>query len=103
MKIVHHIFSNWNEDQVGVLKEFGIKASAGFHSIELEEGAIYAQLKRFLVAWDVADARIARFSDQDYQTAALLMFTPKWQPLYPQPEKDFRYLQTTYDNTNYCL
>lgn len=102
MKIIHHIFSTWNAEQADFLQGHKINVNIGAQSFTLDEDELYLHLKPYLDSWGVADARLAAFSKEDYDTAQFFTWYPSWQHQYPQPEKNFGYLSSTYDDANLC-
>ena len=69
MKLIHYLFSDWDEEQVTLLKARGIDASLGFHHIEIEDGKAYEELKHHFDEWEVASTCIAKFSEDDLENA----------------------------------
>ncbi|WP_019502248.1 hypothetical protein [Pseudanabaena sp. PCC 6802] len=102
MKIIHQIFHNWTSNEITVLKKYGINLEPGYQKIFLDEDEIYQELKPILDKWGVLDMASTEFSGKDFSVSTSFMFYPAWQTGYPQPEDDFKYINTTYDTSNYC-
>lgn len=102
MKNIHHIFSDWNDVQILILENYGIKVAAGYDSFTLEEDQVFWELKPYLDKWQVKDSVITQFSEQELNTAKRLVLSDTWANGYPMPDGNGGYLKTTYEDKDFC-
>lgn len=102
MTSLHKIFSDWNRDQIEVLKNHGIKVELGYDSFWLEEGELYWQLKPFFDKWTIKETVVSKFSEAEEDNASLLVFSTPWANGYPMPDSDNGFRKITYDDCDYC-
>jgi hypothetical protein len=102
MKNLHVIYCDWSEQQKKILSNYGIKVETKYDRFDIEENDTYWLLKPYLDEWKVQDFVVSIFSDDDFSKAKILVYSGVRANGYPMPDDDNGYMQTTYDDTNYC-
>jgi hypothetical protein len=102
MKVMHHVFSNWESSEVQIMAEFGFVVAEGTMAIQIEENEKYFKIKPYLDKWEVVNMVYPEFTDEELNMAKWLIFGGNWDNGYPQPESDGTYLDHTYDLSDYC-
>lgn len=102
MKNFYQIFNNWERHQIEILQSNGLDVPLGFQNIKLYDDELFKKLEPLFKQWGSMVTIGNEFSNDDYSNASNFMILPNWQTLYPQPEKNFAYLEETYDLKDYC-
>lgn len=101
MKVIYRIYSDWDLARVGFLASHGIKVAPGFGSFEIEETG-YLKLKDQLDKWNVDISYGTLYEEDEISNSSYLLYAGSWANGYPQPESNFGYIGTTYDDKHYC-
>lgn len=112
MIVIHRISLRPTEKQRNALQELGVKLPAGVAlpgggpphvAFDVEEShPNWDALERLFREWDVGDFVSTRFSTDEVSAAKWLELVPEWHHGYPQPEQNFGFLETTYDQADWC-
>lgn len=101
MKIIRHISSYWDFEQILVLKKYGIDVQKGNQSFTMDEDDRYYSLEKKFIEWDVINTRGFIFSSQEILSSKTCMIHGWHECGYPMPDGNNGYLELTYDGT-YC-
>jgi hypothetical protein len=102
MKKMHHIANDWGDEEIEVMAKHGIVLGYGTKAIQIEENETYFKLKPYFDKWKVVNMPYALFTKEEQCEAELLAFLGNWDNGYPEPERDQKYFEETYDLSNYC-
>jgi hypothetical protein len=84
-------------------ERLGIRLDTGFSVFEVEESdPLWNRLQELLRERKDYGFVITKFTKEELERAELLTLEPSWHWSYPQPEKDFAYVNITYDTADYC-
>jgi rubredoxin len=109
MKIFKQITNNWDNDQVGILRQFNIDAKEkgetdwfNIYRINLYDLNTYMQLKPFFEKWEVQDVLGTDFTKKEVLSADYCIID-RWNDYgYPMPDNDGSYLYKTYETKEMC-
>lgn len=103
MKIIHRISVGAIDPMRSRFERLGIRLDPGFSVFEVgESDPLWGQLQELLRERKDYGFVITKFTKEELEKAELLVLVPSWHWSYPQPEKDFTYVNITYDTTDYC-
>ena len=106
MRVKHRYAFNSDEKAVmRFLNKHKIKYEKDETTIILylyEDDANYEFVSKFLNTQGAVDIPEAVYTLEEIERAKWLTVRSSWLSQYPQPEKDWEYMHTTYDATNYC-
>lgn len=105
MKIIHHIGASASGKEVSILKAIGIvipefkkDAITDAFYFDLEESSEqYQKLLPYIMEFKLFDTVYTEFTDDEVNSANILVTNAKWCNGYPQPQENFSYLSTTYE------
>jgi hypothetical protein len=103
MKFYRQITSNWDENQVKILRQYNIDVDTGINYINIYDLDLYLQLIPLFEKWDVG----LDFLGEDFTKREILSsgfcIIGFWNMFgYPMPENDGGYLYKTYDTKDMC-
>jgi hypothetical protein len=100
MKVVHRISVASSTSVAASLSELGVRvASAGLVSFEVDESdSSWLAVEPWVRAHGAVDVPTTQFSADELDAASWLELVADWHHGHPQPEKDFGYLQVTFDD-----
>lgn len=101
MRKMIHFASDWNNEQIKVLKEFGVNPKEGFTTIQIEIN-LYKKLESYFKKWKISGVPYPEFTKDELKQSLLSAKSGSYENGYPMPDMDFGYLSLTYDLTNYC-
>lgn len=109
MKIIHRIGINPNDQQRELLERLEIAIPvrdnpvSGFFAFELEENShTYKILQPYIEKWELPDMVGTIFTNEEINSASLLVYNFSWYNGYPQPAGSFGYRGITYNDKNIC-
>ena len=103
MKKMVSFSSNWSARQVEILRQYGLKAEEGWHSIRVEEEKLSKDIFQFLKEWEIyVIGRGVEFSKKEILQSEYCIIDSCNSFGYPKPDGDFGYRELTYLMTNYC-
>ncbi len=103
MKFFRQITSNWNEEQVAILRQYNIKVDVGIGRFNIYDLSLYKELKPLFKKWEInLDFLGQDFTKKEILSADYCMIK-SWNLFgYPMPDNDLGYLYHTYDTKNMC-
>lgn len=109
MKIQHRVSLNSTPRVGAALAELGIVtssenelASRMITFIVDEDQPNWPRIAQLIDRTGALDVVTTKFTRKEIDQAAHVQLEPTWHHGYPQPERDFGYLSTTYDLSDYC-
>lgn len=104
MRIIHRISVARDEPIRPYLERLGIHLDSDLATFEIEESdQLWGWIQELVKEYKAFDFIYTKFAKEELEGAELLTLEPSWHWSYPQPEKDFAYVNITYDTTDYCL
>lgn len=108
MKVVHRVSLTPDESQRKLLASLQVQLIESKSPLVrlvtfeiMESDALWPKVKSLIDLWNPVDFVRTEFSESERGAASYLQVLAGLQG-YPQPESAFRYLNETYDLTNYC-
>ena len=103
MKIFRQITSNWDENQVEILRQHHIKVEMGINRFNIYDLGLYTELKPLFIKWGVLfDFLSTDFSKKEVSSAEYVIIN-RWNDYgYPMPDNDGSYLYYTYETKDMC-
>lgn len=103
MKRIIQISNNWNEEQVTVLRQYGLNIDEGFFSLLVDADRVEPRVLSLLENWDVLIGRGVEFEKKEILSAEYCILIRFNTCGYPMPDCDFGFRDLTYSNTkDYC-
>lgn len=103
MKIIHRISLTVDDKVKSELSEFGIEASLGFASFDIDENvSSWKSLHHKIKEWGAVDVVTTQFTSTELSETSFLKMEPLWHWGYPQPETKRGYLTATYKTDCLC-
>lgn len=103
MKRIIQISNNWNEEQVTVLRQYGLNIEEGFFSLLVDADRVEPRVLSLLENWDVLIGRGVEFEKKEILSAEYCILIRFNTCGYPMPDCDFGFRDLTYSNTkDYC-
>ncbi len=102
MKVIHSIGKSWTQDEITIMKEYGIEIpQEGFLYLTINE-IQYDKIKHVVSSWNLIQGSVAVFTKKERDFANLITLDGLRTNGYPQPSDDFGYLNLTFDTTKHC-
>ncbi|MBR1402274.1 MAG: hypothetical protein IJ562_11975 [Prevotella sp.] len=103
MKFRRQITSNWDEEQVAILRQHNIKVDVGIDHINIDDLNLYKKLIPLLDKWEAdLDFLGSDFTKKERLSADYCIITTWGAYGYPMPDNDFGYLHNTYETKGMC-
>ena len=103
MKFYRQITSNWDENQVKILRQYNIDVDKGINRINIYDLDLYKQLIPLFEMWDVGlDFLGEDFTKREIVSAEYCIIK-SWNSCgYPMPDYNMGYLYNTYEKKYMC-
>ena len=103
MKFYRQITSNWDENQVKILRQYNIDVDKGINRINIYDLDLYKQLIPLFEMWDVGlDFLGEDFTKREIVSAEYCIIK-SWNSCgYPMPDYNMGYLYNTYEKKYVC-
>lgn len=101
MRKMIHLASDWNNEQIEVLNEYGVNPKKGFTAIQIEYN-LYNRLEKYFKRWKISGIPYPEFTKEELKQSQLSAKSGSHEHGYPMPDMDFGYRKLTYDLSNYC-
>jgi hypothetical protein len=103
MKIIHRTPTSSKDPIRRDLELLGFRFTKDLEAFLIDEGnAYWPQVAKLFEHYRSFQLVYAEFTDREVQTANYVALHGVGAHGYPQPEDDFGYKKTTYDDSNYC-
>lgn len=101
MKVKYHLTSEWTDDKIKIMNNYGLFPKRGFEAIQVDE-EIYFKLSEYLNKWGISGVRYPEFTKKELEESLLSAKSGANILGYPMPDMDFGYLELIYDLSDYC-
>jgi len=103
MQFFRQITSNWDKNQVAILRQHGIKVEVGMVRFNIYDLNLYKELAPLFNEWDVnLDFIGTDFTNKELLSADYCVIN-RWNSFgYPMPDKNMGYLHNTYETKDMC-
>lgn len=103
MKFFRQITSNWDEEQVAILRQHNIKIDVGIDRINIYDLNLYKSLIPLFEKWEADLDFIGTDFTKKEILSANYCIIKSWNSFgYPMPDNDMGYLYNTYDTNKMC-
>ncbi|MBQ3382422.1 MAG: hypothetical protein IJG54_03725 [Bacteroidales bacterium] len=105
MKVLREIRVNLDSKQIERLKLFGVKdiTHNGLYNICFTDNEeVFKMIEPYLTEWDAWIIKYASFTDEEILSAQYCIKQGMNTCGYPKPDKDFGYINLTYNTEHYC-
>src|SRR6266705_4101017 len=103
MLVIHRITLHATRDDQKELARLGVSTGTGLVTFELDESRPrWTELAAFLKQRGAADFVRTEASTEELAAADWERMWPAWHWSYPMPNRDYGYLEVTYDLSDYC-